>query len=501
MDGQTARRIGRTMAAALQETADRVGTAEFQFFVITLAIQRETGGNLAETLSNLADVLRKRAQMKLKIRAMSSESKASAIIVGALPFIVFHYPPLYYLVTRAVHLVLGDWLMAGRFVSEASTVLLAPLVAGLVLAGTRRPVSGAQVAAAAAAGLLVLCLHAVRNWGWPNQINFFSSADPQFGLGNNTLAGGAYTGNQARRGATQPAQAIIGQAPIFNYLEDNAGHLFREGNVVKETIDAEFVPGISLATVDISADGIDFSTNPAFGDVNNFFVAGFGNLEFPLGSAPEGMIGRDIRRYRVVTTADNSYVGTGQTDCAKNTVQPGGQPNSNTGGFLGPRDLRFDPSGQTLWLVDFGGYMTIDPPGDSLTLSGRAACPQPVGPLGRDDLRRVYYYSVFPNLFLTLLPDYAMWHTLWPVATDRTRVVWSESPINPTLRGVDIRHASETRRISTQRRVGLIGDSNQTTRVRSVNTRSRWASSSSEMKRGAMPRFASMSCSRCSVPP
>jgi tight adherence protein B len=82
-------KIGRTMEAALQETSDRLGTAEFQFFVITLAIQRETGGNLAETLSNLADVLRKRAQMKLKIRAMSSESKASAMIVGALPFIVF----------------------------------------------------------------------------------------------------------------------------------------------------------------------------------------------------------------------------------------------------------------------------------------------------------------------------------------------------------------------------------------------------------------------------
>jgi tight adherence protein B len=57
--------------------------------VITLAIQRETGGNLAETLSNLADVLRKRMQMKLKIKAMSSESKASAYIIGALPFLVF----------------------------------------------------------------------------------------------------------------------------------------------------------------------------------------------------------------------------------------------------------------------------------------------------------------------------------------------------------------------------------------------------------------------------
>jgi tight adherence protein B len=82
-------KIGKTMEDALQDTADRMGTAEFQFFVITLAIQRETGGNLAETLSNLADVLRKRAQMKLKIRAMSSESKASAYIVGSLPFVVF----------------------------------------------------------------------------------------------------------------------------------------------------------------------------------------------------------------------------------------------------------------------------------------------------------------------------------------------------------------------------------------------------------------------------
>lgn len=82
-------RIGNTMEAALQETAQMLGTPEFQFFCITIAIQRETGGNLAETLANLSDVLRKRAQMKLKIRAMSSEAKASAYIVGSLPFFVF----------------------------------------------------------------------------------------------------------------------------------------------------------------------------------------------------------------------------------------------------------------------------------------------------------------------------------------------------------------------------------------------------------------------------
>jgi tight adherence protein B len=82
-------KIGKPMEDALQDTADRLGTPEFQFFVITLAIQRETGGNLAETLAGLADVLRKRSQMKMKIRAMSSESKASAYIVGSLPFFVF----------------------------------------------------------------------------------------------------------------------------------------------------------------------------------------------------------------------------------------------------------------------------------------------------------------------------------------------------------------------------------------------------------------------------
>lgn len=82
-------KIGKTMDQALQETSDRLGTPDFQFFCISIAIQRETGGNLAETLANLATVLRQRSQMKLKIKAMSSESKASAYIVGSLPFIVF----------------------------------------------------------------------------------------------------------------------------------------------------------------------------------------------------------------------------------------------------------------------------------------------------------------------------------------------------------------------------------------------------------------------------
>jgi hypothetical protein len=155
-----------------------------------------------------------------------------------------------------------------------------------------------------------------RNWGWPNQINFFSTADPQFGLGNGALAGdaGVYTGNQSKRSATQPAQAIIGQASIFDYLENASGHLFREGNVVPEAIDAEFVPGISLVTVDISADGMDVSHNQAFD----------GAELLPTSSLPASAIWN---------SRSGAYVGTVQQVFAHNRVQPGGWPNLNTGGF------------------------------------------------------------------------------------------------------------------------------------------------------------------------
>ena len=123
------------------------------------------------------------------------------------------------------------------------------------------------------------------------------------------------------------------------------------------------MPGISLATVDISADGIDVSTNKAFGGselVHNFFFAGFGNLEFPLGSVPAARVGKDVRRLKVETTNTGAYVGTVQKVFAHNKKQPGGWQNLNTGGFLGPLDLKFDPKGKSMWLADFGGFFTKD---------------------------------------------------------------------------------------------------------------------------------------------
>lgn len=81
-------RIGRQMDDVLYEAARRINLQEFDFFTIALSIQSETGGNLAETLNNLSEVLRGRRQLKRKIRALSSEAKASAYIIGSLPFIM-----------------------------------------------------------------------------------------------------------------------------------------------------------------------------------------------------------------------------------------------------------------------------------------------------------------------------------------------------------------------------------------------------------------------------
>lgn len=81
-------RLGKTMDEALWHASETLDTPEFKFFVICISIQQETGGNLSETLANLSNILRGRAQLKLKIKAMSSEGRASAMIIGALPFIM-----------------------------------------------------------------------------------------------------------------------------------------------------------------------------------------------------------------------------------------------------------------------------------------------------------------------------------------------------------------------------------------------------------------------------
>lgn len=98
-----------------------------------------------------------------------------------------------------------------------------------------------------------------------------------------------------------------------------------------------------------------------------------------------------------------------------------------------------------------GGYMVITKEGGSLTLSGRA-CGAPVGRLPAEDLNRVYFYSIFPNLLLSLHPDYVMFHTLWPDGPSRTRITceWLFHPDSfgdPTFDAADaVRFWDETNR-------------------------------------------------------
>lgn len=81
-------KIGVTLDQGLKKMFENMPTAEVSFFAIVMTIQQKSGGNLSEALSNLAFVLRDRKRLQGKIRAMSSEAKASAAIIGSLPPVV-----------------------------------------------------------------------------------------------------------------------------------------------------------------------------------------------------------------------------------------------------------------------------------------------------------------------------------------------------------------------------------------------------------------------------
>jgi len=118
--------LGLTIPEAVDRIVERVPTPEASFFSIVITIQAKAGGNLAEALGNLSNVLRDRKKMKGKIKAMSAEAKASAGIIGALPFLVAFFvyltSPAYIsllFTTSTGNMVLGCcafWMGCGIFV-------------------------------------------------------------------------------------------------------------------------------------------------------------------------------------------------------------------------------------------------------------------------------------------------------------------------------------------------------------------------------------------------
>jgi tight adherence protein B len=81
-------RIGVDIDEAMQNTANRIRVPDFRFFVVALTLQRRTGGSLAETLGNLSSIIRRRKEIRLKARALTSEAKASAAVLGLLPVVL-----------------------------------------------------------------------------------------------------------------------------------------------------------------------------------------------------------------------------------------------------------------------------------------------------------------------------------------------------------------------------------------------------------------------------
>ena len=119
-------KVGVSLEDGCKRMFERMPTAEVSFFGIVMTIQAKSGGNLSEALSNLSNVLRDRKRLQGKIKAMSSEAKASAMIIGSLPpgvaFLVWLSTPTYIealFTTTTGHLMLGGcamWMTAGILV-------------------------------------------------------------------------------------------------------------------------------------------------------------------------------------------------------------------------------------------------------------------------------------------------------------------------------------------------------------------------------------------------
>ena len=118
--------LGLSLPEATLRMPETMPCPEASFFGIVIQIQSQAGGNLSEALGNLSRVLRDRKKMKAKVQALSMEAKASAVIIGALPFVVAflvylsspnYIMPLF--TTPTGHLILicsGIWMSMGIFV-------------------------------------------------------------------------------------------------------------------------------------------------------------------------------------------------------------------------------------------------------------------------------------------------------------------------------------------------------------------------------------------------
>jgi tight adherence protein B len=119
-------RAGVPLPTAMEKLASAMPAPEVRFFVMIMSAQSHTGGNLTEALANLSGVLRDRDRIASKIRIASAEGRISALIIGALPFLVIGataaFAPDYISLLwadeagRRIGIICAVWLAVGIFV-------------------------------------------------------------------------------------------------------------------------------------------------------------------------------------------------------------------------------------------------------------------------------------------------------------------------------------------------------------------------------------------------
>ncbi len=123
--------MGVSLPQALQNMTDRLDCVDLRFFVTSVLVQRETGGNLAEIIDSLAGLIRRRFELQLRVKALSAEGRFSAVILFFLPLVVggvlFKMNPEY-MMTLFTDPMGQNMVMVGSFLMVAGAIIMKRMV-------------------------------------------------------------------------------------------------------------------------------------------------------------------------------------------------------------------------------------------------------------------------------------------------------------------------------------------------------------------------------------
>jgi tight adherence protein B len=83
--------LGLTLQEAFENLCERVPSTDLRFFAVAIIIQRETGGNVAEILDKISQLIRERIQFARQVKALTAEGRLSAMVLIGLPIVLFAY--------------------------------------------------------------------------------------------------------------------------------------------------------------------------------------------------------------------------------------------------------------------------------------------------------------------------------------------------------------------------------------------------------------------------